>query len=93
VQPYIGGGLGMALADVNVQFNPPAGGGLDDTAFGFAGQLGAGVKFAVGDSFDVDIGYRFKAVSEVVILGNDGDYNGKGSFYAQVLQAGASLKF
>jgi opacity protein-like surface antigen len=99
VRPYVGGGIGMALADVDVVINTPDS-GVDDTSLGFAGQLGAGAKIAIGDSFDIDFGYRFKAVSEVSLYGidhssnaNDGDYNGKGSFYTHVFQAGASFNF
>ncbi|WP_287338746.1 hypothetical protein [Mesorhizobium sp.] len=36
--------------------------------WGFAGQLGAGVTYALAQNIDLDFGYRFKAVSGVDLI-------------------------
>ncbi len=56
-KPYIGGGMGVALH--NVDSNLPAGSTGDRWDATFAWQIGAGVGIDVTDSLTVDLGYRF----------------------------------
>lgn len=64
LQPYIGGGLGVGFTDVDVTFD---GAKFGDSDTGFAFQLGAGVKWAMTRSVDLDVGYRFKSVLDVTL--------------------------
>ena len=75
--PYVGGGLGVGWAWADVSFDGNTYGyGSGGSAMAY--QLGAGVKFAVNDQFDIDLGYRFKALSSVNFPDRDGsgNYNG-----------------
>jgi opacity protein-like surface antigen len=62
VRPYIGGGLGFGRLDLDLQ---TTGGSslFDDSDWGFAYQLGAGVAFDFTSNMTIDIGYRFKAIN------------------------------
>jgi opacity protein-like surface antigen len=65
--PYVGGGLGLAAIMPNMTID--SGGTYTTTAFAPAAQLGAGVKFNVGDNMSVDFGYRAKYVFNATIVG------------------------
>ena len=75
--PYVGGGLGIGWAWADVSFNN-ADYGYGSGGSGLAYQLGAGVKFAVSDHVDIDLGYRFKGLSNINFPDRDGhgNYNG-----------------
>ena len=62
--PYFGGGLGIGWVEPDIDnkdFSEDFGDFSEGTA-GFAGQLGAGVKWEIADGFALDLGYRFKAL-------------------------------
>ena len=56
---------------------------------GLAGQLGAGIRFALSDRLAVDAGYRLRSVIDVS-SNNGEDDNGAFSHYSHGLQLGAS---
>ncbi|WP_378944766.1 outer membrane protein [Mesorhizobium sp. ANAO-SY3R2] len=90
---YAGGGIGAAYVTADTQFDGrPFGYGKGE--WGFAGQLGAGVTYAVAQNIDLDFGYRFKAVSDIDFNDNFGGdpYTG-GNLYSHNLQLGITAKF
>lgn len=52
VAPFFGAGLGIQRTNVSAP-NPPA--GVDDSDFGFAGQVIAGLTWKASDTVDVDL--------------------------------------
>ena len=91
VTPYFGGGVGLALMDVDVDIsnNDP---NVDQT-IAFAAQLGTGVRFDVSDNLTLDAGYRFKAAMGAYTEGTDNVYNTMASYYTHVGQIGLTWKF
>jgi opacity protein-like surface antigen len=89
IRPYIGGGLGFGVADVDSGFASGAG-RLDDTGVGFATQLGAGVRVPVTDRLTFDIGYRFRALANAHLNDNDTyiGFNAATSVFSHTAQAG-----
>lgn len=90
--PYLGGGLGLARVDGDVQ--SAAGTFLDDSDSGYLGQLGFGVQIPVGGTGSVDVGYRFKSIRDADLdyaasglSGSDGKYDN------HVLSLGYNLNF
>jgi opacity protein-like surface antigen len=68
--------------------------GYGPGGWGFAGQLGTGVTYAVTQNVDLDFGYRFKAVSNVDLDDNDGSNTYKDAkLYSHNLQFGVIYKF
>ncbi len=59
VQPYVGGGVGMAMVQADYQFNTSIYG--DEFSPALALQVGAGVRKPVGDNFLLDLGYRYRS--------------------------------
>ncbi len=66
IKPYLGGGVGAAFSDLqtsNVRpFIPVS---INEKATSFAYQLMAGVGIGVTEHLDVDIGYRYFAVTSI----------------------------
>ncbi|MDF3218573.1 porin family protein [Mesorhizobium sp. M7A.F.Ca.CA.001.09.2.1] len=90
---YVGGGLGAAYvtADTNFDGNDY---GYGPGGWGFAGQVGAGITYAVTQNVDLDFGYRFKAVTSVDLDDNDGGGTYENAkLYSHNLQLGVTLKF
>ncbi len=77
VQTFVGGGVG--IADLDLEYNATAGtyfGGtlgysIDDSAMGFAYQLGAGIGFELGDGMMLSAQYRWFGTSDIDVGGND----------------------
>ncbi len=91
---YVGGGLGAAYVDGDIYFSNPGSLGYGSSEWGFAGQLGAGVTYAVAQNIDLDFGYRFKAVTGLDFedrIGGD-DFT-DGDLYTHNLQFGITAKF
>jgi opacity protein-like surface antigen len=72
LRPYAGGGVGFGHLDLDIE---TSGGSslFDDSDWGFAWQLGAGVAFDVSESIAIDLGYRYKRIENVDIEVHD-DY-------------------
>jgi opacity protein-like surface antigen len=93
-QPYLGGGVGMALMDVDLDFNPGVGEHSKDTTLAFAAQAGSGVRLDLTDTITLDLGYRFKAALGVLTEGNVGnDDHSFASYFTHIGQAGITWKF
>ncbi len=61
LRPYIGGGIGVYNAHI-VELSPPGFGGFEANGFSasrFAFQLRAGLSYAITDSLDISLGYRY----------------------------------
>ena len=70
--PYIGGGLGFGLLHLeNGDFDGDT--QTNDTGYGLAGQFGFGARMAVSDNLSVDLGYRFKSLLDVSLIGGGSD--------------------
>lgn len=92
--PYLGGGMGMALMDVDIILYNEGSSQIDDQSLALAAQIGAGVRFAVTDTLTIDAGYRFKSALGVATDGaEDGAEAGYASYYANVGQVGVSWTF
>lgn len=87
--PYVGGGLGFALAHMSDgDFD---GDQLSDSkGLSFAGQFGVGARFGVTDHLQLDVGYRFKSIIEAMIQTDDENVyeNAELASHQHVLQAG-----
>ncbi len=73
VQPYAGGGLGLALVSTDFQFRNDVGDPTvmkEDFAPALALQVGAGVRAPVSDNLLLDIGYRYRAAIDAFSSGN-----------------------
>ena len=62
IRPYVGGGIGYGWTDFSA-----LGGSNDDD--GFAYQLGVGGVMPVTNQVSLDVGYRYKAVTGIDLLG------------------------
>ena len=91
VTPYIGGGLGVGWANANV--TPGKGYQLLGGNSGFAFQLGAGLKFAVSESVDIDLGYRFKDITNITFSDQYGNPWSPTNLVSHNFQLGVTLKF
>jgi opacity protein-like surface antigen len=91
---YVGGGIGAAYVTADTTW----GGheyGYGSGGWGFAGQVGAGVTYALAQNIDLDFGYRFKAVSAVDFdSSREGDaVFSDGKLNSHNLQLGVTFKF
>lgn len=56
--PYVGGGLGAALVQSNLIYTAFPNYGPQASSLEFAGQLGAGVNWAINETISAGLGYR-----------------------------------
>lgn len=92
--PYIGGGLGAGYVTAEGQpffGGNPAGPAVDLAGWGWAYQVGAGVKFDVADNLALDLGYRYKSVVDAELSGGGDD--AIANVGSHVLQVGLSVGF
>jgi opacity protein-like surface antigen len=90
---YVGGGIGAAYVTADTRFDGEDY-GYGPGGWGFAGQVGAGVTYAVTQNIDLDFGYRFKAVTAVDLDDNDGGGTYENAkLYSHNLQLGVTFKF
>ena len=68
IYPFVGGGAGIALSDIDAQFSGIT---LSDNSTNFAFQFGAGITapWAIGSPVDLEFSYRLRGVL-------DGDFDG-----------------
>ncbi len=92
-KPYVGGGVGMGLMDVHVDFCNGCNHEIESTELGLAAQVGSGIRFDVSDNLTLDVGYRFKAVAAMDTEGFDGDDHNSSSYFTHTGQVGVSWKF
>ena len=90
--PYLGGGLGVARVEGDVQTN--AGSILNDSDTGYLGQLGFGIQIPVGGSGAVDLGYRYKSIRDADLTpASPGISASDGKYDNHVLSLGYNLNF
>ena len=70
ITPYVGGGAGLAVIMPN--FNEEDGDPYTVNAVAFAGQVGAGIRYAIADNMTLDLGYRAKATFNGTLTNTDG---------------------
>lgn len=96
-RPYVGGGAGLGFTDVSVKVDDLK--LVDDDDLGFGFQLGAGMRYALTESVDLDVSYRFRGVLGVKATG---DYSAgadsasarvKDDIYSHNVVAGISYHF
>lgn len=89
---YIGGGLGFAHVDFDV--DAIHGVHFFDGSHGvFAGQFGAGLRYQAKPGLTIDIGYRVRGAFGVVLPNALSDNNARVSLYSHALQASATYAF
>lgn len=105
--PYISAGLGYAsvnqkttLSDsyidaVNPAYNDSESKSRSHTSNNFAWSVGAGVKYAMNDNFDLDFSYRYLDAGKASISYNDDGYNleSKVKVRTNDLMLGVTYKF
>jgi opacity protein-like surface antigen len=88
-QPYIGGGMGVAM------LSGKGDGDYADYDFSgelaFAVQAGAGVRYGISDKLALDVGYRYRAAMDASQRGAEED--GAFSYSTHTLQAGLTYAF
>jgi opacity protein-like surface antigen len=90
---YVGGGIGAAYVTADTHFSGHDF-GYGPGGWGFAGQVGAGVTYALTQNVDLDFGYRFKAITGVDLDDNDGGGTyADAKLYSHNVQVGVTLKF
>jgi opacity protein-like surface antigen len=92
--PYFGGGVGVALMDVDIILDDAGTEEIKDTQLALAAQVGGGLRVPVTDNLTLDAGYRFKTALGVLTEGGfDGTDHGYGSYHSHTGQVGISWKF
>jgi OOP family OmpA-OmpF porin len=69
-RPYVGGGFGAGRVTLELEGVDTAAPStpveiIDDSDWGFAWQVGAGVAFGFMDNFVIDVGYRYKRIDSL----------------------------
>lgn len=94
---YTGGGLGFALVDYDITDFPQSGSLLPDYDGSdgvFAGQFGAGIRYAATPNVTLDLGYRLKGAFGAVLIGEDRrDENARVSLLSHIVQGGFTYTF
>ncbi len=91
IRPYLGGGAGLAFA--NVDYSPSGVGIINDGGVNFAWQVMAGASWAVTRRSEIFGGYRYRSAGDVSVEADlfaaDFDVQNRGS----ILEAGLRLTF
>jgi opacity protein-like surface antigen len=61
--PYVGGGVGAALVQPDLNYSAAPAYGPQDSSIELAAQLGAGLNWAISDRFSAGLGYRLLFVN------------------------------
>jgi opacity protein-like surface antigen len=93
VKPYLGGGVGVANIDGDLELYDSY--TWDADRWVLAGQLGAGFIWDFTDAFSLDFGYRLKATSDVNFeVDDNSSYDITGvNFVQHVVQLGITFGF
>jgi opacity protein-like surface antigen len=69
IRPYVGGGIGFGRLDMDMNATWTVSGAeysvIDDSDWGFAYQVGAGVAFDITPNIAIDVGYRYKVINNL----------------------------
>ncbi len=89
--PYFGGGLGVAFVDVD--FDSPGGDSLSESTTAFAWQVGAGVRWTFASNIGLDVGYRYRGVTDVGFGDNGVHELSSADLYSNNLIVGLTFNF
>ncbi len=67
ITPYLGGGIGAGIVDTDITLTGPDVFVLNDNDTGFAFQVGAGFIYALTEWLSLELGYRFKGITDFTI--------------------------
>lgn len=70
--PFVSAGVGYANLDLDNFGTTPTGQVLDTDEDGVAWQVGVGTAYAVSDTLNIDLGYRYSGIEDVNVTANDG---------------------
>jgi opacity protein-like surface antigen len=91
LRPYVGGGIGFGR--LNAELDTTGGSEVvDDSDWGFAYQLGAGVAFDFAENIAFDVGYRFKGIANAD-LETTGGSEGEVDYHSHNIIAGVRIGF
>ena len=92
VQPFIGGGIGMAKGEIDVSFDLGSNNGISDSDTAFAWQVGAGVEIPMSSNMSVIASYRYLASDGLELTDNE-DTAIDADLSTHVLAVGAMFRF
>jgi opacity protein-like surface antigen len=90
VSPYVGGGIGAAW--LNPDWRWPDQYGHVDGGVSFAYQLGGGIMHTFANGLTVDLGYRYKVITDTDVTDTNDDV-GEGSLSSHNIQLGLIFAF
>ena len=93
--PYIGGGLGVVFANGSLTVTNGAGAQVSGSDTRFAAMAGAGLRFPIGPSWELDLGYRLRYYNGVTIPSSIAGFStccGR-DIITHSIQGGISVKF
>ena len=70
--PFVSAGIGYADLDLDNVGTTPTGQVLDTDENGVAWQVGVGTAYAVSDTLNIDLSYRYSGIEDVGVTANDG---------------------
>lgn len=93
IRPYVGGGIGASFVDAASLLVGQTAHEFNDSNIAFAFQVGAGVKIALSENMDFDMGYRFRGIPGVKLKTEIvGQSNGRAKIYGHFVQMGITVK-
>lgn len=94
VDPYIGGGVGVAFSHGDLSLTNGAGNQFSSNETDLAAQFGAGLRFPVSSNVEIDASYRLRAVFDLEFDSDIAGFSNKGSdFITHTAQLGLTYKF
>ena len=70
--PFVSAGIGYANLELDNFGTTPTGQVLDTNEEGVAWQIGVGTAYAVSNSLNIDLSYRYSGIENVGVTANDG---------------------
>ena len=94
VDPYIGGGVGVAFTNGDLSVTNGAGDQFSSNETDLALQAGAGLRFPVASNVEIDASYRLRAVFDVDFDSDIAGFTGRGGdIITHTAQLGLTFKF
>ena len=92
--PYVGGGIGWGSANGKLTVSNGVGRQFDGDDSGLALQVGGGVRIPLGQSLELDVGYRWKHLSDINFASAiPGFTTTNNDINVQSVQVGINFKF
>ena len=92
VQPFIGGGIGMAKGEIDVDFDLGSNNGISDSDTAFAWQVGAGFEVPMSNNMSVSASYRYLTSDGLELVDNE-DTAIDADVSTHVVAVGAMFRF